>query len=355
VIGTGALLSSLTPAGATNIIFGIVPNNINFFIQALHGERLGKLLAQPRLVTLSGRPATFLSGGQQAVPEVTASGVGGGTVGTRFIEFGTQLTFLPIVLGNGKIYLEVEPVVSNLDPGSGFAIGGVIVPGRTEQRVRTSVMMEPGQTFAIGGLIQTTIGGETAKTPVLGDLPFLGPLFSRITYNEIENELLVMVTPYLVDPMDCKQAPCKLPGLETRSPDDFELFLELILEAPRGQRDVFPGRKYRPAWQNDVTADKFPCGNGGNGACGNGGTGACANGACGNGNGAWNVGSHTGMNPPVVSPTMAPAASVVPAATVVPAPAVPSASFPPPAEGPEVTPAVTPASYTAPARPPSQP
>jgi pilus assembly protein CpaC len=68
------------------------------------------------------------------------------------------------------------------------------------------------------------------------------------------------VTPYLVDPMDCKQAPCKLPGMETRTPDDFELFLELILEAPRGQRDVFPNKKYKPAWMNDSTADKFPCG-----------------------------------------------------------------------------------------------
>ena len=218
------------------------------------------MLAEPRLVTLSGRPATFLSGGQQAVPEVTASGVGGGTVGTRFEPFGTQLTFLPIVLGNGKIYLEVEPVISQLNANNGFIIGGVAVPGRDEQRVRTAIMMEPGQTFAIGGLIQNEVGGNTTKTPILGDLPFIGPFWSTVAHTETEREVVVLVTPYLVDPMDCRQAPCKLPGFETRTPDDFELFLELILEAPRGQREVFPNKKYRPAWMNDPLADKFPCG-----------------------------------------------------------------------------------------------
>src|SRR5262249_25751221 len=135
VLGSGAFLSSLTPAAATNVVFGLVPSHFTTFIQALHQEQLAKVLAQPKLVTLSGRPATFLSGGQQAVPEVPASGVGGGTVGARFVEFGTQLTFLPIVLGNGKIFLEVEPSVSNLNAANGFAIGGIIVPGRNEQRV----------------------------------------------------------------------------------------------------------------------------------------------------------------------------------------------------------------------------
>jgi pilus assembly protein CpaC len=307
--GTAGFLSSLTPGPSTNIVAGIVPANLTTFIQALRQERLAKVLTEPRLVAHSGRPATLLSGGQQAVPEVTASGVGGGTVGARFEPFGTTLTFLPIVLGNGRIYLEVESAVSNLNQANGFAIGGVVVPGRDEQRVRTSVTMEPGQTFAIGGLIQTLIGGVTNKTPVLGDLPFVGPVFSTVSYSEQETELVILITPYLVDPMDCKQAPCKLPGLETRSPDDFELFLELILEAPRGQREVFPGQRYRPAYLNDSTAGQFPCGGAG-GSCGTGACGAtgggCASGSCGQPAGVVPVGATQPVDPAVLPAVAAP-------------------------------------------------
>lgn len=270
VQGVGNFIQSLTPGTNTNIVAGIVPARMAIFIQALRQERIAKLLAEPKLVTMSGRPATFLSGGQQAVPQVTGGGTSGGVVGTQFEPFGTQLTFLPIVYGNGKIYLEVEPSVSILNAANGFAIGGTVVQGRDEQRVRTSVMMEPGQTFAIGGLIQTVHNGSTNKVPVLGDIPFIGPAFSTISYEDQERELVVLVTPYLVDAMDCRQAPCKLPGLETRTPDDFELFLELILEAPRGQREVFPNKKYKAAWVNDPSASQFPCGGG-----------ACETGACG--------------------------------------------------------------------------
>lgn len=268
--GVASFIQGLTPGASSNIVAGIVPWRTNVFIQALRQERIAKLLAEPRLITLSGRPATFLSGGQQAVPQVTGGGTSGGVVGTQFEPFGTSLTFLPIVYGNGKIYLEVEPSVSVLNAANGFAIGGTVVQGRDEQRVRTSVMMEPGQTFAIGGLIQTITNGATNKVPVLGDIPFIGPAFSTISYEEQERELVVLVTPYLVDAMDCRQAPCKLPGLETRTPDDFELFLELILEAPRGQREVFPNKKYKAAWQSDPSASQFPCGGG-----------ACETGACG--------------------------------------------------------------------------
>jgi pilus assembly protein CpaC len=319
LLGTQSVLNALTPGPATNIVFGIVPAKFNLFIQALRQERLAKLLAEPRLVTLSGRPATFLSGGQQAVPEVTASGVGGGTVGTRFEPFGTQLTFLPVVYGNGKIYLEVEPQVSSLNAANGFAIGGVIVAGRDEQRVRTAVLMEPGQTFAVGGLIQTQTNAATNKTPVLGDLPFIGTAFSTISHQDTETELVILVTPYLVDAMDCRQAPCKLPGLETRTPDDFELFLELILEAPRGQREVFPDKKYKAAWLNDPSAARFPCGGGANGTCG-----ANGNGSCGPNGGCATCG-HAGAAPAVPNGPPAPPAptAVVPAANQ---PAEPRAS-----------------------------
>ncbi|MBX7106145.1 MAG: pilus assembly protein N-terminal domain-containing protein, partial [Gemmataceae bacterium] len=271
-----------TGTAGSNIVFGIVPNNINFLIQALRTEGVSKLLAEPKLVTMSGHPAQFLAGGQQAVLS-PSSGING--PGVVLQDIGTSLTFLPIVLNNGKVFLEVEPVVRSVDNGLGINTAFGFTPGFSVQRVQTRVTMEAGQTFAIGGLIQTSVVASTTKVPLLGDLPFAGVLFSSVSHTEQEQEMVVLVTPYLVDPMDCKQAPCKLPGMETRKPDDFELYLESILEAPRGQRDVFPGKKYKAAWKNDPTAEKIPCGGDRGGDCGNGncgsGSNGCANGACG--------------------------------------------------------------------------
>jgi pilus assembly protein CpaC len=270
-----------TPNGSnTNLLFGVLNNDSGFlaFLQALRDDNVVKLLAEPKVVTMSGRPASFLSGGEQAIP-VPA---GLGQVGVQFEEFGTRLNFLPIVLANGKIHLEVEPEVSNLNPAFGTSISGTVVPGRDTQRVHTTVELEDGQTFAIGGLIQRNIIGTSSKVPVLGDLPFLGAFFSSKSFDEKEEELVILVTPRLVDAMACNQLPKYLPGQETRSPDDFELFLEGILEAPRGQREVFQDRRYVPAYRSGPTGGTFPCGDNGGNGCGGHGRG-CGAGACGAG------------------------------------------------------------------------
>jgi pilus assembly protein CpaC len=243
--------------GSANLFGGVIGSKGGFlgFLQALENEGLAKLLAQPRLVTLSGNPASFLDGGEQAVP-VPA---GLGQVGVQFEEFGTRLNFLPIVLGNGRIHLEVEPEVSTLDPTAGVAIAGATVAGRATQRVHTTVELESGQTFVIGGLIQRTVTGSTNKVPVVGQLPFIGAAFSTKTFTETDSELVILVTPHLVDAQSCDQVVKVLPGQESRSPDDFELFLEGILEAPRGPRAVFQGNRYVPAFRNGPTANLFPC------------------------------------------------------------------------------------------------
>jgi pilus assembly protein CpaC len=266
----------------TNLLFGVLHSRWGFigFLQALRTEGVVKNLAEPTVTTISGRPASFLVGGEQAVP-VPA---GLGQIGVQFEEFGTRLNVVPIVLGNGKIRLEVEPEVSTLDAAFGTSIGGTVVPGRKTDRINTTVELEDGQTFVIGGLIQKDVTGTTAKTPVLGDLPFFGVLFRGESYSEDETEMVMLVTPHLVDAQDCNQAPKMLPGDETRRPDDFELFLEGILEAPRGQRQVFEDGRYLAAYKNSPTASMFPCGLNGDGhhgaGCANGG---CANGNCGNG------------------------------------------------------------------------
>jgi pilus assembly protein CpaC len=261
-----------------NFFLGLFNDKQVFYglLQALKTENLAKILSEPRVVTLSGRSATLLSGGQQAIPE--AAGLG--TVSVRFEPFGTQLTVLPIVLGNGKIHLEVEPEVSNIDASVGTTIAGTSVPGRNTQRVHTTVEMEDGQTLAIGGLIQNQIQATTTRVPVLGDLPFLGAAFRSESFTEQESELVVLVTPHLVDAMSCDQVPKVVPGQETRSPDDFELFLEGILEAPRGPRDICQDHRYVPAFKNSPTADQFPCA-GGRGGCGAAGCGAAGCGGTG--------------------------------------------------------------------------
>jgi pilus assembly protein CpaC len=320
VVLQGGQIGADPTTGPANLFLGIFAPGSSFLslLQALRTETLAKILAQPSLVTLSGRQAHFVSGGQQAVP--TVAGLGG-TAGVEFVPFGTQVDFLPIVMGDGKIYLEVEPRISSLDPASGTPIpntGGGIVPGRLEQRVHTAVLLESGQTFAIAGLIQKTTDGTAIKTPVLGDLPFIGAAFSRKSFEEKEEELVILVTPRLVDPMDCYQTPKVLPGQETRSPDDFELFLESILEAPRGAREVFPNGHYVPAYKNGPTAGQFPCaGNGAGGACG------CAPGVSGE------APAPAAQTPLPAAPVPKPGTASLPARTEGLTPAVASGGAPP--------------------------
>ncbi|MEY4189942.1 MAG: Type secretion system protein precursor, partial [Planctomycetota bacterium] len=250
-LAANGLINSITNA---NVPFGVINSNSGFlgFLQALRTENCSKLLAEPKLVTSSGKEATFLVGGRQAVLS-GASGVNG--PGAAFEEVGTDLRFLPVVMGNGKIQLDVQPRVRSVNNSLGIQTSFGFVPGFDDKRVSATVEMEAGQTLVIGGLIQNELRGATVKLPVLGDLPFLGVLFSTKEFTETEQEVVVLVTPHLVDPQSCDQVNKILPGMETRSPDDFELFLEGILEAPRGPRKVVQNRRYIPAFRNGPALD----------------------------------------------------------------------------------------------------
>jgi len=217
-------------------------------------------------VTLSGKPAQFISGGE--TPILTTSGIGSPTV--QYRSFGTTITVLPVVLGNGKIHLEVAPVLSSRNDANGIIIPGAvntIIPGFDTRGAQVTVQMEDGQTVAIGGLIQHSVQGSITKVPILGDIPFLSAAFSSKSYDEREEELLILVTPRLIDPMACNQLPARLPTRLTRTPDDFELFLEGLLELPRGQRQTCgPNGHYLAAHKNGPTAGLYPCGD--SGQCG---------------------------------------------------------------------------------------
>ena len=294
----------LTPGQAPNLIFGFAPSNFQFLLAALRNEGLAKLVAAPTLVARSGEEAELLIGAQ--IPVISAaSGING--PGVTYRPVGTELRFLPIVYGNGKIHLTVSPRVTRVANSQALTTSFGTSPAFEEQRMTTSVIVEPGQTIAIGGLIQTTSDATITKIPHLGDLPYLGPLFSYATQTEDEQELLVVLTPRLVDPADCSQMPKGMPGSETRKPDDHEFYLESILEAPRGQRQIWQGGEYVPAWKSGPSANLYPCA--GNGGCGTGAYGGCADGKCGaNGGPIPNGAAPSGATVPVrrMTPGMLP-------------------------------------------------
>src|SRR5262249_3362931 len=214
--GLGTQTGTISPIA--NIQFGVVPAQFFAALQVLRTEGLAKFLAEPRVVTQTGRVASFLAGRRQAVPGPAA---GTHAPGAQYENIGTQLDVLPIVYGNGQIWLEVSPSVRAVNQGLGIVTAFGATPGFTENSVRCAVMLESGQTFAIGGLIQNSVQASSSRIPVLGDLPFVGTAFSRVNYDERESELVILVTPRLVAPMDCNQVPRRLPGRETRSPDDY--------------------------------------------------------------------------------------------------------------------------------------
>jgi pilus assembly protein CpaC len=260
------------PSSSANIIAGFAPSQMQLVLAALKSEGLAKLVAAPTLVARSGEEADMLVGG--SVPVISAAaGING--PGVTYRDVGTELRFLPIVYGNGKIHLTVSPRVRSVNNSNALVTTFGTSPSFDEQRMTTSVVVEPGQTVAIGGLIQTTLAGSVTKIPCLGDIPYLGVFFSFATQTEQETELVILLTPRLIDPADCSQMPKALPGSETRKPDDFEFYLETILEAPRGQRQIWNGGEYVPAWKSGPSASIYPCpgGAGMNGA-------ACPTGGC---------------------------------------------------------------------------
>jgi pilus assembly protein CpaC len=255
VVGTGlgnanvfasGLLSgdtfTTTAAGATlsgkTTTFGIFgKGNFEIFMNALRRNQLLKILAEPNLVALNGQRANFLAGGQFFVPTAQTSigGVAGG-VTAQAVDFGVSLDFLAHILDDDVIRLTVNPQVSAPDfaVATTLVAGGSPVPGLNKRSAHTTVELRQGQTLAIAGLMQVTLDGTTARIPGLGDLPILGPFFSNTTGNRNEKELIVLVTPYLIEPMNPDQVP-PTPGDEVNAPTDLEFYLLGRLEGRTGR------------------------------------------------------------------------------------------------------------------------
>ncbi|MFN0198057.1 MAG: type II and III secretion system protein family protein, partial [Planctomycetaceae bacterium] len=202
---------------------------VNTFLDALKQEALLDILAEPQIVVMNGRPANLLSGGQ--FPILVPQSLG--TVTIQWKEFGTQLEAVPLILGQGRLRLELHPEVSERDFTNAVQVNGLTVPGLTTRRVNTQVEMKFGQTLMIAGLIANRRTTETSKVPFLGELPLIGAAFRRLRDNDAETELVIMVTPELVAPLDPSQVPPGGPGEFTDVPTDRELYIDGLLEVPK--------------------------------------------------------------------------------------------------------------------------
>ena len=164
------------------------------------GETMGQVstLANPNLTALSGETATFLAGGEVPIP--IASGFGTTTV--EYKQYGVSLSFTPTVLSDGRISMRVRPEVSQLTSAGAVQISGTTIPALTTRRVETTLELGSGQSMMIGGLLSNSHDNSIDKTPGLGDVPILGSLFRSNGWKRNETELVVVITPYLVKPVD---------------------------------------------------------------------------------------------------------------------------------------------------------
>jgi pilus assembly protein CpaC len=198
--------NTLTLSNALNIFLFRPDLNLAATIQALEQKSLVQVLAEPNVLAINGKQASFLAGGEFPYPVLQGtSGVGSSAITVQFREFGVRLNFIPNITPRGTILLDVAPEVSALDFSQGLTIQGFTIPAITSRKVRTEVELQPGQSFAIGGLMDRQLTETVDKIPLLGDIPLLGKLFRSRNINRQNTELLVIVTPELVQPIQAGQ------------------------------------------------------------------------------------------------------------------------------------------------------
>jgi pilus assembly protein CpaC len=211
---------SLTGAAATAALgtsWGAT--TITTALDALVEDGQAVLLAEPNLTALSGETASFLAGGEFPIPVPD----GDGAFAIEFREYGVRLSFTPTVVNGNRISMRVRPEVSERDESIAIDFGGGIVPGLTTRRAETSVEMGSGQSFAIAGLLRNNSSQSISKFPGLGDVPVLGALFRSDRFLRQETELVIVVTPYLVKPINSSQV--ALPNDGYVAPNDIDRWL----------------------------------------------------------------------------------------------------------------------------------
>ena len=184
-----------------NILAFFPGQNIGATIQALEMKGIVQVLAEPNILALNGKEGSFLAGGEYPYPVAQGTGSAGTTITIQFKEYGIRLNFIPTITPRGTILLEVAPEVSSLDFTNAVQISGFQVPAIDIRKVNTEVELGDGQSFVIGGLLDNRETETFQKIPFLGDVPVLGKFFQSIAKNKTNTELIVIVTPEIVDPI----------------------------------------------------------------------------------------------------------------------------------------------------------
>jgi len=208
------VLTNPTPTtyafGISNLLnmFYFNPNiNLGATIQDLQQRNIIQILAEPNLMTETGKEASFLAGGEFPYPVVQGSTGNNTAISIQFREYGVRLTFTPTILDNGQIHLKVKPEVSALDYSNSLTLSGFTIPAISTKRVESEMDLYDGQSFAIAGLVDDRVTKLLSKVPGIGDLPVLGQLFRSVSFNKSKTELLILITPRIVKPLSPNELP----------------------------------------------------------------------------------------------------------------------------------------------------
>lgn len=172
-------------------------NGVSGVLDALERDGLFKVLAEPNLVAMSGEKAQFLAGGEFPIPVQADDG----QISIKFKPFGVSVNFLPVVLNESRVRVQVEPEVSEISNEGAIVINSIEIPAISTRRAKTTVELAPGESFMIGGLILDEMKSTIEQLPGVSEIPVLSALFRSTAYQREETELVLAITPYLVDPM----------------------------------------------------------------------------------------------------------------------------------------------------------
>ena len=208
--GTGVPTSTIGLSDLLNLFIFRPDIDLGATIKDLEQRNVLQILAEPNLLAANGEPARFLAGGELPYPVV--SGVAGAnTVTVQFKPFGVKLEFTGVIQDDNTIRLKVYPEVSSLDFGNAVTINGFVLPAIATRHAETTVELRNGQSFGIAGLLDQRTTALYSKVPGIGDIPILGLLFRSKSISRTNSELVVMVTPSIIDPASAENAPPELP------------------------------------------------------------------------------------------------------------------------------------------------